>query len=47
MKNMFSGATEFNQPLDTWDTSKLENKEEMFFGTKYYEQKPVSAFDNF
>ena len=47
MSAMFSGATEFNQPLDTWDTSKLENKEEMFFGTKYYEQKPVSAFDNF
>ena len=47
MSGMFKSAIKFNQPLNNWNTSNVIDMSEMFRGAKYYEQKPVSAFDNF
>ena len=33
---MFYYAEKFNQPIGTWDISKLECKNDMFIGAKSY-----------
>jgi surface protein len=43
MEAMFSGCTNFNQPLNKWDTSNAERMGGMFFLAKNYNQN----LDNF
>ena len=38
MSGMFWGATNFNQPLDKWDTSSVTNMEAMFWGAESFNQ---------
>ncbi len=39
MSEMFRGAKEFNQPLDSWDISNVKDKWEMFKGAIQFKQK--------
>lgn len=36
MSEMFGDTKDFNQPIGTWDISKLECKNDMFIGAKSY-----------
>jgi surface protein len=36
MGNMFYSATEFNQPLDNWDISNVEDMRCMFWNAKKF-----------
>ena len=38
MSGMFWGATNFNQPLDKWNTSSVTNMEAMFWGAESFNQ---------
>ena len=38
MHSMFSVAIKFNQPLDNWDTSKVENMHSMFYAARQFNQ---------
>ena len=41
---MFCNATTFNQPLDNWNVSKVENMSYMFCGAKKFNQ-PLNSWD--
>lgn len=41
---MFAGATSFNQPLETWNTSCVRNMSEMFMNTISFNQ-PLNSWD--
>jgi hypothetical protein len=41
---MFSGATAFNHPLHTWDTSKMEIMYGMFKGATAF-NRPIATWD--
>ena len=44
MSHMFDGATAFNQPLNTWDTSKVTDMSHMFDGATVFNQ-PLNTWD--
>ena len=41
---MFDEATNFNQPLDKWDVSKVTNMSVMFYGATSFNQ-PLDNWD--
>ena len=44
MGSMFRSAKTFNQPLNNWDVSKVENMTGMFRGAKNFNQ-PLDKWD--
>ena len=44
MKEMFSYALCFNQPLNDWDVSNVENRAMMFNGAERFDQ-PLDRWD--
>merc|ERR1712083_1005669 len=44
MKNMFLGAKTFNQPLASWDTSKVKDMKGMFLAARSFNQ-PLDSWD--
>ena len=43
MNSMFRGATSFNQPLDTWGVSEVEDMGDMFNGAEAFNQPTTIA----
>ena len=43
MRNMFSNATDFNQPLNSWNTAKVTDMAGMFSGAMSFDQ-PLDSF---
>ena len=41
---MFSGAVAFDQPLEKWDVSYIENMATLFYHAKKYDQ-PINGWD--
>ena len=44
MAEMFKGATAFNQPLNSWNTTKVFDMAEMFKGATAFNQ-PLNGFE--
>ena len=44
MSFMFYGCATFNQPLNSWDVSSVENTESMFNGARAFNQ-PLENWD--
>merc|ERR1712025_967904 len=41
---MFSGASAFNRPLDSWDVSSVTDMQYMFYGASAFNQ-PLASWD--
>ncbi len=45
MCSMFSDAKQFNQPLDKWTISKVENMNDMFHGASVFNQPCIENWN--
>jgi len=45
MSRMFYEAKAFNQPLNNWDVSKVENFESMFYNASSFNLSPLDSWD--